>query len=162
MISVRLHLFRNPEIDYPGTDGDRPVEPVDIMDLLEPGHFDDHALLPRYGTSGKSGSGAPGDEGDFPRVKFFHDFHQFVPVSREHHPHRRGGIERQAVTTVGVEGDGIILDPILTQQADKLSTEFFCKCHAPPFPSERFWSFGIVLYLPIKKIELISNHHSEI
>ena len=161
MISVRLHLFGNPEIDYPRADGDCPVEPVDIMDLLEPGHFDDHTLLPRYGTSGKSSSGASGDKGDFPRVKFFYDFHQFIPVSREHHPHRRGGIERQAVATVGLEGYGIILDPIFTQQADKFSTEFFFKCHAPPFPSERFWSFGIVLYLPIKKIELISNHHSE-
>ena len=74
-------MFRNFQIDHPGTDSDGTIEKIDLMDLTETKHFEDHAFFFGNCATGQTRTGSSRQEADTIAVQQLDDGHQFLPVS---------------------------------------------------------------------------------
>ncbi|CAI8810606.1 hypothetical protein EMIT0373P_20256 [Pseudomonas chlororaphis] len=91
------------QVAHPGLDPRGAGGGVDMQDLVEARHHQQHALFQGQGAAGQAGAGTPGDHR---HAAFMADPQQFLhllDMPRQSHQHRRGAVGRKAVAFVGFE-----------------------------------------------------------
>ncbi|MNQ50425.1 hypothetical protein D3C85_643700 [compost metagenome] len=101
--TMRRGGLGNRQVAHPRLDPCDAGGGVDVQDLVEARHHQQHAFFQRQGATGQSGSGTPGNHRHLTLMTQAQHALNLRDVPRQHHQHRRGAIRRQAIAFVRLE-----------------------------------------------------------